>query len=85
MKINISVNDELLKRVDEYAERNYTNRSAVFAQGANAILLQDLIPYQLGQIAVAFKRIADNNAIDEESKKQLEEFSKLAELLGGKR
>jgi len=85
MKINISVNDELVKRVDEYAERNYTNRSAVFAQGANAILLQDLIPYQLGQIAVAFKRIADNNAIDEESKKQLEEFSKLAELLGGKR
>jgi metal-responsive CopG/Arc/MetJ family transcriptional regulator len=83
MKVNISVNDDLMKRIDEYAERNYTNRSAVFAQSANQFLLSQSIPQAIGEMAVAFKRIADNNEIDEESKKKLNEFMYLAQLLGG--
>ena len=83
MKVNISVNDDLIKKVDDYAERNFTNRSAVFAQAVNKLLLEDSIPQALGEIALAFKRIADNNAIDEESKKELEKFMYLTQLLGG--
>jgi metal-responsive CopG/Arc/MetJ family transcriptional regulator len=82
-KINISINDELAKRIDDYCERNYTNRSALFAQSANQFLLAQSIPQALGEMAVAFKRIADNNEIDEESKKTLNEFMYLAKLLGG--
>lgn len=83
MKVNISVNDDLMKRVDEYAERNFTNRSAVFSQSANQFLLAQSIPQALGELTVAFKRIADNNEIDDESKKTLNEFMYLAKLLGG--
>ena len=83
MKVNISVNDDLMKRVDEYAERNFTNRSAVFSQSVNQFLLAQSIPQAIGEMAVAFKRIADNNEIDDESKKSLNEFMYLAKLLGG--
>lgn len=82
-KINICINEELAKRVDEYCERNYLSRSALFAQSAHQFLLSQSIPQALGEMAVAFKRIADNNEIDEESKKSLNEFMYLAKLLGG--
>lgn len=85
MKVQISVNDDLLKKVDEYCERNYSNRSAVFAQGANTLILQESIPYYLSEIAVAFKTISDKNEIDEDSKKKLEQFYQLSMILGGKK
>lgn len=82
-KVNISINDELLQRIDEYAEKNYTNRSAVFAQSANQFLLAQAVPQALGEIALAFNKISENNKIDEDSKKKLEDFMLLSRLLGG--
>ena len=81
-KINISISEELAKRVDEYCERNYISRSALFAQSANQFLLEQSIPQVLGEMSVAFKRMADNNAIDEENMKKLNDFMYLAKLLG---
>jgi len=83
MKVNvtISVSDELAKRVDEYAKRNYVSKSAVYAQGANSILLQESLAVSLGQMALAFQKIAENNKIDKESAKQLEDFMTIANLL----
>jgi len=82
-KVNISINDELLRRIDDYAERNFSNRSAVLSMAANQFLLQQAVPQALGEMAIAFKRIADNNEIDDESKKKLDEFMTLCRLLGG--
>lgn len=81
MKMTISVSDELAKRVEEYAERNYTSKSAVFAQGANSLLLQESLSHYMSEIAIAFKKIADNNVLDEESEKKLNEFMSVATLL----
>ena len=83
MKINISVNDDLVKKVDEFAEKNFLNRSAVFAMGANQLILQQSVPDALGQIALAMKKISESNEIDEESKKKLADFERLSRLLGG--
>lgn len=80
-KINITVNDDLLKKIDDFADENYTTRSGFFAQAANQFLLEKSVPKSLQDIAVCFKRIADNNQIDEESKKQLEEFAILSKML----
>ena len=81
MKMTISVSDELAKRVEEYAERNYTSKSAVFAQGANNILLQEALAFNMGQIAIAFKKIADTNKLDADSEKKLNDFMTIANLL----
>lgn len=81
MKINISVRDDIVEQVEKYCEKFPTTKSAVFAQGAMLLIAQASIPVYLQQIAVAMKRIADNNAISEDEKNKLEEFQKLAELL----
>ena len=83
MKVNISINDDLLKQVDEFAERNYSNRSAVISNAVQSYMLQASIPYYLGQIAVTMKTISENNAIDDDSKKKLAEFEQLSRLLVG--
>ena len=83
MKVNISIDDELMEKIDEYAKKNYTNRSAVFAQATNQFLLTQSVPAAIGEIALAFKKISENNAIDDDSKKKLEEFMLLSRLLGG--
>lgn len=81
MKINISVRDDIVEQVEKYCEKFPTTKSAVFAQGAMLLIAQASIPVYLQQIAVAMKRIANNNAISEDEKNKLEEFQKLAELL----
>ena len=38
MKVNITVNDELMKRIDDYAEQNYLSRSGLFTLSATQYL-----------------------------------------------
>jgi len=83
MKIMISMDEDLIKKVDEYADRNYTTRSGVITLGVNNILFQDECNHALNKLALAMERIADNdNKIDSQSKKDLDDLKALARLLG---
>ena len=84
-KVQISVDPELLGRVDRFAEDNYTSRSAVFAMGAAQLINQQLAVSALLDIAVTMKRIADEGKVDDEARRELDDFARLANVLAGKR
>lgn len=83
-KVQISVDDELLKRIDNYSERNYLSRSGLFTLAASQFLNQSEVSSAIKDMAFCMRKIADTGSVDEETQKQLEDFERLAQLLTGK-
>ena len=81
MKINVSLDDEVVSRIDENADKLYMSRSGFISLACCTYMNSIEIQQAITDISVSMRRIADNNEIDEQSKQELEHFSKLAELL----
>ena len=82
-KVQISVDPELLQMVDKFAEDNYTSRSGVFSQGALQLVNQQRAVSALLDVAVTMRRIADEGKIDDEARKELEDFERIAAIIAG--
>lgn len=81
MKVGITLDDELLKRIDEVADQNYMSRSGLLSVAAtqylNALDLQSAIK----DMSIAMRKIADTGKVDHDVLEQLEDFERLAKLL----
>lgn len=84
MKLGISINDNLMKRIDSFCEKNYLNRSAFFTQASTQFLNANEMHFAIQNLSIAMQKIADEGVIDEESQKELEEFTRFVEILTGK-
>lgn len=84
MTVQISVNDDLMKKVDEYAKSNFMSRSAFFSMCANQHLQAVQVTENLKDISLSIRKVADSNEMDEETQKKLEDFERLAKLLNFK-
>lgn len=83
-KVQISVDDELLKRIDNYSDRNYLSRSGLITLACSQYLNQAEVVTAVKDMALCMRKIADAGTVDEETQKQLEDFERLAQLLTGK-
>lgn len=83
-KISISINDDLLSRLDKSAAETYSSRSGFISQAVLQYLTSIEIPNIMSNMYVVMQKIADNNEIDEETKKQLQDFQALAKALNNK-
>lgn len=79
-KVNISIDDGLLKRVDDYAAENYTSRSGVFTMAANEFLSQRDYLLFVKKLSFALDKIAETNTLSEEDKKLLEDFQRYTKI-----
>ncbi len=85
MKVQLSINDKLMERADEYAERNYLKRSDLFSLAINEYLNTRAIQALLPELVVCMRTIADNdNSIDDETRQQLNEIETMMKLLTNK-
>ena len=86
MKVTITMPDELMKKVDDYADANYMSRSGFLAVAANQYLLTFEVSKAIVDMALATRKIADTGKVDHETIEQLEDFERLATLFvrGGK-
>lgn len=82
MKVNITFNEELLKKVDEYAKANYLTRSGLVQIACNQYLLQNEALQCVREITNTMKVIADRGFIDTETRAQLEKYEKLIREVG---
>lgn len=82
-KFQVSMEDELLARLEEYADRNYTTRSGAISLACNQLIMADDVRRSLRAMAFAMKRIAESNEIDEQSKQDLQTFETLAKMISG--
>ena len=83
MKLQISMDDDLLARVDECADKRYMTRSGFIAQACLQVVNQDEIVRAINRVSYAVMKAAENNEIDDETKKELEQFELMVKLMSG--
>lgn len=71
MKINISIDDALIHRVDAYADANYMSRSGFISLACAQYLNQNEALISLGEMANAFRKMAETGTITDEDRKNL--------------
>ena len=83
-KVQITIEEELLDRIDQAADEAYTSRSGFISQACNQLIMQNDVSKALADLAVCMRRIADNGGIDEKSRHDLEQFEAFAKVISGK-
>lgn len=82
-KIQITLNEELLQRIDDIADENYMSRSGLISVATSQYINQLEGMKLVKSMSLAMKKIADTGCIDEEMKSQLEDFERISNLLMG--
>lgn len=83
MKINISIDDELLKRIDSYADDNYMSRSGLFSLAVVQYLNQQEAFKAIRDMSLCMRKIADTGKVDHETVEQLEDFERICKMIMG--
>jgi len=83
IRVNMNVPEELLKRLDDYASKNYQTRSSVMCQACDQYLNAKQMQKLFADMGETFERLKQIETIDEDSKKQLDDLEKLAKLISG--
>jgi metal-responsive CopG/Arc/MetJ family transcriptional regulator len=84
MKVGITLDDNLMKRIDDYADENYMSRSGLISLAVTQYLNAAEVTRAVKDMALAMRKIADNGEIDSETQKQLEDFERLSKMLTGR-
>lgn len=83
VKINITLDEELMRRVDEYAEENYLNRSSLISIATTQYLATAEVTKAIKSMALSMRKIADAGQIDDDARRELEDFERLAKMFSG--
>ena len=81
MKVNITIDDELMKRADDYADRNYMSRSGLMALALTQYLNTNEMILAVKDMAFCMRKIADTGTIDHETMEQLETLKEFQSYL----
>lgn len=82
-KFQVSMDDELARRLEDYADRHFMTRSGVVTMACNQLILTEDVQRAIKSIAMSMKRIAESNKIDEKTKEDLREMEILAKMFSG--
>lgn len=80
-KVNISIDDALLDKIDTLADENFTSRSGFISMGMNEFVKSKELVSAVKSMSVSMAKIAASGSIDEETQKQLEVFQQLCGML----
>lgn len=80
-KVQISIDDKLLERIDKYADNNYTSRSGLISLGMAEYLNSKEVIGLVKDMSLAVRKIADNSVVDDSTMEKLEDFERLCKML----
>ena len=83
-KVQISIDDELLQRIDSFADSNYMSRSGFFTLASCQYLNSNEMMLAIKDMSLTMRKIADSGSIDEESERKLEDYERMAKMIVGK-
>lgn len=84
VKVNITLDEELISRIDGYADDNYMSRSSLISLACTQFLNSVDVTRAIQDMAFAMRKIADSGEIDDEARRQLEDFERISKMLMGK-
>lgn len=80
MKLNVSLADDLVSRIDSFADENYMSRSGLISIAVTQYLNQHEAINAMKSVALSIRKIADGNVVDEDTMKELEDFERISEM-----
>lgn len=81
MKLSISMDEELVKRIDEYAKDNYGSRSGIISIACNQFLNAAEATKMIKVMSLAMRKIADTGIVDKEQQIILQDFERLVLMM----
>lgn len=84
VKVNITLDEELLQRIESFADENYLTRSGLITLATSQYLIQAEASRAIVDLSLAMRKIAETGTITEDQLKELENFERFARMLSGK-
>lgn len=84
IKVNITIDEDLMKRADNFADENYMSRSGLLSLALTQYLNQNDIVRYVRDISLAMRKIADNKDLTEDEINNLKDFENISKMLVGK-
>lgn len=81
MKVQITLDDALVQRIDAFADENYMSRSGLLSLAVTQYLNAADVTKAIKDMALCMRKIADNGSVDHETMEQLEDFERLSKML----
>ena len=81
MKINISINDDLLSKADSYAEQNFLSRSGLISLALTQLFNQYEMIKTVKELGALIERVSQESVLDEALRSQYDDFKRLYALL----
>lgn len=83
MKVQITLDDALMQRADNYADENYMSRSGLVSLALVQYLNTVETTRAVKDIAICIRKIADTGKLDHDTMEKLEDFERFAKILLG--
>lgn len=83
VKVGITLDDDLLVRVDAFADRNYMSRSGLISLALTQYLNSQEMINAITDMSLSMRKIADSGEVDHDTLEQLEDFQRVAEMFSG--
>lgn len=80
MKVQISLNDDLMAKIDDCAARMYMSRSGLISLACTEYLKQLSISDALVRLSLIGQKIADSGSLDAETKKQFDDLNQVIQF-----
>lgn len=85
MKVQISIDDKLLSKIDAAADANFMSRSGWISLAATQALQVSEASAALTEISKCVKIIAEKNSFDDDVQRRLEDVERLTRILSGQK
>lgn len=85
MKVNVTLQDELVSRIDNFADENYMSRSGFLTLASVQYLNTQDTMRLIRDMSLAMRKIADTGTVDPEVMSQLEDFERFSKMLIGQK
>lgn len=79
-KVQITMDADLLKDVDEYCDKNYMNRSWMISQACLQMVNQQKLVDAICSMSLAIKKCAESGEMDENAIREMEQFEAISKM-----
>lgn len=85
MKVQISLDDNLMERLDNYADSNYLSRSGLISLACTQYLNSVEVLMLVKDMSLAVRKIADNGIVDTDTMEKIDDFERLCKMITSQR
>lgn len=84
MKVQVSLDDNLVSRIDNYADANYMSRSGLISLATSQYLNSVEMIMMVKDMSLAMRKIADTGTLDDETMNKLEDLERFCKIVAVK-